>query len=131
MICAIRSEGVFAPMILDGAMDESAFLSYLEQTLFPALSPDDVVVMDNLSTHKTESVKNRFSAAGRGLFYLPAYSPDYNPIENMWSKAKAAIRRTGARTLHGLMYAAAEALEAVTRQDCRGYFENAGYILSR
>jgi len=130
MICAIRHDGVFAPMILDGAMDEGAFLAYLEQNLLPALSADDVVVMDNLSTHKTEAVAKAFSAAGRKCLYLPPYSPDYNPIENMWSKAKASIRRTGARTLHGLMYAMAEALENITPQDCRGYFKNAGYSLS-
>jgi transposase len=118
-------------MILDGAMDEAAFLAYVEQNLLPALSPDDVVVMDNLFTHKTEAVESAFSAAGRKLLYLPPYSGDYNPIENMWSKAKTAIRRTGARTLHGLMYAMAEALEGVTQQACRGDFKNAGCLLSR
>ena len=131
MICAIRHDGVFAPMILDGAMDEAAFLAYLEQDLIPALASDDVVVMDNLSTHKTKAVESALSAAGRRFLYLPPYSPDYNPIENMWSKAKAAIRRTGARTLNGLMYAMAEALDSVTLQDCNGYFKNAGYFISR
>lgn len=131
MICAIRCDGVFAPLILDGAMDGAAFLAYVEQFLLPELSADDVVIMDNLSTHKTEAVECAFSAAGKKLLYLPPYSPDYNPIENMWSKVKTAIRRTAARTLHGLMYAMAEALESVTQNDCQGYFKNAGYILSR
>lgn len=131
MICAIRCEGVFAPLILDGAMDGAAFLAYVEQFLLPELSADDVVIMDNLSTHKTEAIERAFSVAGKRLLYLPPYSPDYNPIENMWSKVKAAIRKTAARTLHGLMYAMAEALDSVTKNDCHGYFKNAGYILSR
>lgn len=131
MICAIRCDGVFAPLILDGAMDGDAFLAYVEQFLLPELSTDDIVIMDNLSTHKTEAVECAFSVAGKKLLYLPPYSPDYNPIENMWSKVKTAIRRTAARTLHAPMYAMAEALESVTQNDCQGYFKNAGYILSR
>lgn len=127
MICAIRVEGAFAPLLLDGAMDGEAFLAYVEQILLPALRPDDVVVMDNLSTHKTDLVQNAFRRNAIRLLYLPPYSPDLNPIENMWSKVKAAIRRQEARSLNALMYTMGEAVESITESDCIGYFENAGY----
>jgi Transposase and inactivated derivatives len=127
MLCAIRSEGAFAPLILDGAMDGESFLAYVEQILLPALRPEDVVVMDNLSTHKTEAVAKAFLKKNVRVLYLPPYSPDLNPIENMWSKVKAVIRQHAARNLSALMYAMAEALETITESDCLGYFKNAGY----
>lgn len=127
MICAIRREGAFAPLILDGAMNGESFLAYVEQILLPALRPNDVVVMDNLSTHKTEIVVDAFQKKNIRILYLPPYSPDLNPIENMWSKVKTAIRQKAARTLNALMYAMAEALENVSKNDCLGYFKNAGY----
>jgi Transposase and inactivated derivatives len=127
MICAIRYDGVFAPLIMDGAMDGESFQAYVEQILIPALSPDDVVVMDNLSTHKTTAVESALRENGIQFFYLPPYSPDLNPIENMWSKVKSVIRCKTARTLHALMYAMAEAIEMVTPEDCQGYFAHAGY----
>jgi transposase len=127
MLCAIRSEGAFAPMMLDGPMNGEAFLSYVEQVLLPALRLDDVVVMDNLSTHKTAAVEEAFRKNGVRVLYLPPYSPDLNPIENMWSKVKAAIRQKAARTVNALMYAMAEALDTITENDCLGYFKNAGY----
>lgn len=129
MICAIRYEGVFAPLILDGAMDGNSFLAYSEQILIPSLQPGDVVVMDNLSTHKTTTAEKVFSQNNIRVLYLPPYSPDLNPIENMWSKAKTIIRKCAARTLHALMYAMAEALDAITVTDCQGYFKNAGYCV--
>ena len=127
MICAIRLEGAFAPLLLDDAMNGEAFLAYVEQMLLPALLPDDVVVMDNLSTHKTGLVQAAFKRSAIRLLYLPPYSPDLNPIENMWSKVKAAIRHQEARNLNALMYTMAEAVELITQSDCMGYFENAGY----
>ena len=127
MICAIRCEGAFAPLLLDGAMNGETFLAYTEQILLPALRPDDVVVMDNLSTHKTDLVQAAFKKNAIRLLYLPPYSPDLNPIENMWSKVKAAIRHQEARNLNALMYAIAEALDSITKSDCVGYFKNAGY----
>lgn len=114
MICAIRVEGAFAPLLLDGAMNGDALLAYVEQMLLPALRADDVVVMDNLSTHKTELVQEAFKRHAIRLLYLPPYSPVLNPIENMWSKIKAAIRRQEARSLNALMYTMAEAIEAIT-----------------
>lgn len=127
MICAIRYEGAFAPLLLDGAMNGETFLAYTEQILLPALRPGDVVVMDNLSTHKTDLVQTAFKRRAIRLLYLPPYSPDLNPIENMWSKIKAAMRHKEARNLNALMYAMAEAVDSVTQSDCMGYFENAGY----
>lgn len=127
MICAIRYDGVTAPLILDGAMNGESFFAYIEQILLPALHPDDVVVMDNLSTHKTEAIGELFTRYRTRLLYLPPYSPDLNPIENMWAKVKTKIRQSAARTLHALMYAMAEALDTVTGEDCCGYFKNAGY----
>jgi len=127
MICGIRWDGPCAPMLLDGPMDGESFLAYVEQVLLPTLEEGDVVVMDNLSTHKTASVEAAFGKRGVRVLYLPPYSPDLNPIENLWSQVKNALRKCAARTLEGLMYAMAEALDAVTEDDCRGYFRNAGH----
>ena len=127
MICAVRWDGPCAPMMLDGPMNEESFLAYAEQVLLPALEEGDVVVMDNLSTHKTASVEAAFAKQGIRILYLPPYSPDLNPIENMWAHVKNALRKGATRTLEGLMYAMAEALDAVTGDHCRGYFRNAGY----
>jgi len=127
MISALRWDGPCASMLLDGPMDGESFLAYVEQTLLPALRPNDVVVMDNLSTHKTSAVEAAFARHGIRVLYLPPYSPDLNPIENMWSKVKALMRKHATRTLHGLMYAMAEAIDEVTTADCQGYFKNAGY----
>ena len=99
----------------------------MEQTLLPALRPDDGVVMDNLSTHKTLAVEAAFARQGIRVLYLPPYSPDLNPIENLWSKVKTLMRKHATRTLHGLMYAMAEAIDEVTTADCQGYFKNEGY----
>jgi len=106
-------------------MNGESFQAYAEQVLIPALRPGDVVVMDNLSTHKTAEAV--FRKNNVRIVYLPPYSPDLNPIENMWSKVKTTIRSKAARTLHALMYAMAEALETVTTNDCQNYFNHAGY----
>ncbi len=127
MVGGLRGDGPCAPMMLGGPMNGDSFLAYGEQALIPALSPGDVVVMDNLSTRKAASVLAAFETHGAEALFLPPYSPDLNPIENMWPKVKSLIRRHASRTLHGLMYAMAEALEAVTPQDCRGHIRNARY----
>ena len=127
MISALRRDGPCASMLLDGPMDGESFRAYVEQTLLPALRPDDGVVMDNLSTHKTLAVEAAFARQGIRVLYLPPYSPDLNPIENLWSDVKALMRKHATRTLHGLMYAMAEAMDAVTPCDGQGYFKNAEY----
>lgn len=127
MVCAIRHDGVCAPCLLDGPMDGPSFVAYLEQFLLPRLYAGDILVMDNLSTHKMAIVGRLCARFGVTALYLPPYSPDLNPIENMWSKVKEALRNLGARTLLSLSYGMAEALDSVSPQDCQGYFRHAGY----
>jgi transposase len=127
MIGAVRLDGPLTCATLDGAVDASGFLTWLNSDLGPALRPGDVVVMDNLSAHKAPGVRHTIEAAGAHLIYLPPYSPDFNPIENMWSKVKEALRSVAARTLDALGNAVAAALSKVTPDDCRGFFTHCGY----
>jgi transposase len=127
MICGIRHDGACAPGLIDGPMDGPAFLAYLEQQLLPELEAGDVLVMDNLSTHKVAGVAELCGRFGVEVLYLPPYSPDLNPIENLWSKVKAFLRKLAARSLLSLSCGMAEALDAVTPQECQGYFRHAGY----
>ena len=109
------------------------FLAFLDHVLIPALrtsKPDAVVVMDNLSAHKTRAVRERLEAAGLELLYLPRYSPDLSPIEPMWSKLKTRLRAAAARTLDALDVALANAFNTITPQDARGWFKHCGYALS-
>lgn len=122
MVAAILHDAVIAPMVLDGPMDSLAFEAYIEQVLIPALPPGSIVVMDNLSSHKPTFVEKLLNEAGFELWYLPPYSPDFNPIENMWSKIKAFLRSAKARTQEKLYDAIAAALELVTPKDTRGFF---------
>ena len=124
---ALRSTGITAPMVLDGPMDGPAFQAYVEQVLAPTLNPGDVVVMDNLPAHKPAAVRAAIEAMGADLRYLPPYSPDLNPIEMAFSKLKALLKKAAARTINDLWQAIAEALPRLTPDDCRNYFEAAGY----
>ena len=124
---ALRSTGITAPMVLDGPMDGPAFLAYVEQVLAPTLNPGDVVVLDNLPAHKPAAVRAAIEAIGADLRYLPPYSPDLNPIEMAFSKLKALLKKAAARTINDLWQAIAEALPRLTPDDCRNYFEAAGY----
>jgi len=127
MLCAVRTTGPFAAATLDGATDADSFRAYVTEVLCPGLRPEDVVVMDNLSAHKAQGVREAIEAAGARLVYLPPYSPDLNPIENMWSKVKALLRKAEARTREALAAAIDAALAAITSKDCRGFFKNCGY----
>ena len=127
MLCALRYDRIEAPLVIEGAMDSMVFRGYVEQMLVPTLHPGDVVVMDNLSAHKAQGVQEAIEAAGATVRYLPPYSPDFNPIEPMWSKAKQYLRSAAARTQHRLVRAVGNALRSVTPQDCRGFFEGYGY----
>jgi transposase len=129
MIGAVRLDGPLTCATLDGATDAASFLAWITHDLCPALHPGDVVVMDNLSAHKTPGVRTAIEAAGAQLIYLPPYSPDFNPIENMWSKVKEALRSTAARTLDALGDAVAAALSKVTSDDCQGFFTHCGYAI--
>jgi transposase len=127
VISAVRLSGPFAPAVFDGPTDREVFLAYVEQVLAPHLRAGDVVVMDNLSPHKAPAVREAIEATGATVLYLPPYSPDFNPIENLWSKLKAFLRGAAARTFDALCDAIAAGLRTVTENDCLGFFQNCGY----
>ena len=127
MISAIRTTGPFAEAIVNGATDSDVFRAYVN-VLTPQLQPGDVVIMDNLQPHKAAGVKEMIEAAGATLLYLPPYSPDYNPIENMWNKVKGHLRSVCARTFQALQQAVWDGLDRVTQQDCMGFFRGCGYV---
>jgi transposase len=130
VIGAIRgggSGGVAAAMTVEGATDADVFRAFLREVLVPQLRPGDLVVMDNLSSHKAAGVRDAIESAGARLRYLPPYSPDLSPIEKCWSKVKAFLRTAAARTADALDGAIAAALRAVTASDARGWFGHCGY----
>ena len=112
---ALRLEGMTAPMVLDGAMHGAAFLAYVEQVLVPTLTHGDIVIMDNLSVHKSAAVRQAIEAAGAELRFLPPYSPDFNPIEMAFSKLKAFLKKTAARTVDDLWEAIAIGIDCQRR----------------
>jgi transposase len=124
---ALRIDGMTAPMVLDGPINGQAFQAYVDQVLVPELKPGDVVVMDNLGSHKGAGVREAIEAAGATLLYLPPYSPDFNPIENAFAKLKALLRKAAKRTVEGLWTKIGELLKAFTPQECANYFAAAGY----
>jgi transposase len=124
---ALRLDGMTAPMVLDGAMHGPAFLAYVEQVLVPTLNPGDIVVMDNLPAHKPAAVRRAIEGTGAELHFLPAYSPDFNPIEMAFSKLKAFLKKLAPRTVDDLWQAIALAVEIFTPDDCQNYFAAAGY----
>jgi len=127
LIAAVRLKGPQAPCLFEGAMDGEMFLAWVKTGLAPVLESGDVVILDNLATHKVAGVREALAAVGARLEYLPPYSPDFNPIENMWSKVKQRLKSRGPRSLRQLFNAAGAAFAAVTPEDCRGFFLNAGY----
>lgn len=127
MLCAVRIDGPIAPFLIDGAVDGVVFTAWLEQSLLRELRPGDVVIMDNLNTHRVAGVSALLSGAGHDFYYLPPYSPDFNPIENMWSKVKGILRKFAARTFEELMEAMKTAILNVTEDDCIGFFKKSGY----
>jgi transposase len=130
MLAAITLDGVQAPFAIEGAIDAAAFTIYVERVLVPTLKVGDIVVMDNLSSHKNSRVVELIESAGAEVWYLPPYSPDLNPIEEMWSKAKNILRKIAARTFEELITAIKIAFEKVTPKDCHGWFNHAGYTTS-
>lgn len=129
MLSAIRASGVIKPatVVFDGALNASTFLGYVETCLAPALSWADIVVMDNLSSHKVSGVVEAIEAVGATVWYLPAYSPDLNPIEKMWSKVKAWLCDAAARTTQRLIEAVGEAILNVDANECQAYLQSCGY----
>jgi transposase len=128
MISSVRLDGSTACMVVDGATTRDIFEAYVEQILLPTLKAGDIVVLDNLSAHKGQHARELIESVGAELHYLPAYSPDLNPIEKMWSKIKAILRKLKARTKDTLILAIAKALEQVTAGDVNGWFESCGYV---
>jgi transposase len=114
------------PGVIDGPMNGNAFLAYVEQVLVPSLAPGDTVVMDNLSAHKVPGIREAIETAGATLLYLPPYSPDFNPIEQLFAKLKALLRKAGERSVEALWNRIAD-LKAFTPSECTNYFRNAGY----
>lgn len=129
LLGAIRLDGVIdaATLILDRPINGEIFTSYTEQFLAPALRPGDVVVMDNLSSHKSKAAIENIESAGAEVWFLPAYSPDLNPIEKLWSKVKAWLRRVSARSFDGIGEALVEVLRTVKPAECANYFMSCGY----
>jgi transposase len=126
-VAALRHDEITAPCVFNGPMDGASFLIYVEHFLAPTLRRGDVVVMDNLASHKVAGVKETIEGAGATLRYLPAYSPDLNPIEQAFAKLKAALRKAAARTFDALVEAIAQALADFTAQECANYIANSGY----
>ena len=126
-VAALRSGEVTAPCVLDGPMDGESFRAYVEQCLVPTLRRGDIVMMDNLASHKVAGIKEAIEAAGAELRYLPSYSPDLNPIEQLFAKIKALLRKAAARTFDALIAAIADALTKVTPTECANYLAHSGY----
>ena len=126
-VAGLRLTGLVAPFVLDGPINRDAFEVYVEKVLVPELRLGDVVVMDNLSSHKGPSVRALIEAAGATLLYLPPYSPDFNPIENAFAKLKALLRKAAERTIDGLWAAIGRLIDTFTPSECANYFTAAGY----
>ena len=126
-IGALTLRGFIAPFVIDGPINRLAFETYVEKVLVPELRKGDVVVMDNLTGHKGPRVRQLIEAAGASLFYLPPYSPDFNPIENAFAKLKALLRKAAERTVEGLWTAIGELIDLFTPKECRNFFAAPGY----
>ncbi len=124
---ALRLTGMTAPFVYDGAMNGNVFLAYVEQVLVPTLAPGNVVIMDNLPAHKAAGVREAIEVAGASLLYLPPYSPDFNPIENAFSKLKALLRAKAERTIAALWDTVGSIIDLFTPAECANYFKAAGY----
>ncbi len=129
-VAALRQDRIDAPWLLDGPIDGDSFQSYVENALVPTLAPGDIVIMDNLGSHKGKAVRQAIRGAGAKLFFLPKYSPDLNPIEQVFSKLKHLLRKAAARTPEAVCEAIGQLLDDYTPQECANYFENAGYDLT-
>lgn len=130
LLASMSLSGMQAAMTLDGAVDEAAFECFVEKVLLPTLHPGQIIILDNLSSHKTERVEELLKAAGCQLLFLPAYSPDLSPIEEAFSKLKAFLRRCRCQTIPSLIKAIQRGLEAITASDTRGWFAHAGFSVA-
>jgi len=126
-LAALRHDRIDAPCVIDGPINGESFLAYVEQILVPVLKPGDIVIIDNLGSHKGKAVRRAIRAAGAKLFFLPPYSPDLNPIEQVFAKLKALLRKAAERTVEATWKRIGALLQTFTPQQCANYFKNAGY----
>ena len=126
-MAALRHDRITAPWFIEGPINGEAFLLYIEKVLVPTLRHGDIVIMDNLGSHKANAVRRAIRAAGARLFYLPKYSPDLNPIEQVFAKLKHLLRKAAARTVETVCVAIGQLLGAFTKDECANYFKNTGY----
>jgi transposase len=126
-LAALRHDRIEAPWFLEGPIDGNSFRLYVEKVLLPTLRPGDIVIMDNLGSHKGKAVRQLIRSVGARLLFLPKYSPDLNPIEQVFAKIKHLLRKAAARTVDTVCHALAEALKAFEPNECANYFANSGY----
>jgi transposase len=126
-VAGLRQDGIMAPCVLDGAINGRSFRAWVEQFLAPTLRSGDVVVLDNLSSHKVDGVRQAIEVRGATIRHLPPYSPDLNPIEQTFAKLKAHLRRIAARSREALWASMGQVLDTITPTECRNYIANAGY----
>lgn len=126
-LAALRTSGLTAPLVIDGAVNGALFLAYVQQQLVPTLRPGDIVILDNLSSHKLAGVREAIEAAGAALLFLPPYSPDLNPIENAFSKFKWLLKSAASRTVEDLWQTCGKLLERFSPTECQNYIRHAGY----
>jgi transposase len=126
-LAALRHDRIDAPWLFDDPIDGESFRTYVEKVLVPTLHPGDIVIMDNLSSHKAKAVRQLIRSAGAKLFFLPKYSPDLNPIEQVFAKLKHLLRKAAARSVETICTAIGEILAAFTPDECANYFQNSGY----
>jgi transposase len=126
-LAALRADRIDAPCVIDGPINGASFLAYVEQLLVPTLKPGDIVVMDNLGSHKGQAVRRAIRAAGAKLFFLPPYSPDLNPIEQVFAKLKTLLRKAAERTVEATWKRIGALLQCFAPAECANYFANAGY----
>ena len=129
-LAALRTSGMIAPLVIDGALNGDVFLAYIRQQLAPTLRPGDLVIMDNLSSHKRVGVRAALEAVGATLLYLPPYSPDFNPIEQAFAKFKWLLKSAAERTLSDLWRRCGQLLDQFQESECRNYFRHCGYRYS-
>ena len=126
-LAALRCDRIDAPFVIDGPINGEIFLTYVEKVLVPILRPGDIVIIDNLGSHKGKAVRQAIRAAGARLIFLPAYSPDLNPIEQVFAKLKHLMRKQACRTIETAWRSAGELLSHFTPEECANYFTNSGY----
>jgi transposase len=129
-LAALRCDRIDAPCVIDGPINGDSFRAYVEQLLLPTLKPGDIVIIDNLGSHKAKVIRSILRSVGAKLFFLPPYSPDLNPIEQVFAKLKTLLRKAAERTVEATWRRIGTLLQSFTAQECANYFNNAGYAFA-